>query len=129
MFNSHLDSELVPELGGDASAWRDGAWVAGQTVVNDRGTMAAWLIAVRALRDVGVILKGDLLLTAVCGEIGQAPVDEYSGSRYLGEGLGSRALVAAGITADYALVAETTGFGITGTECGSAFLKIHVDGN
>jgi acetylornithine deacetylase/succinyl-diaminopimelate desuccinylase-like protein len=26
-------------------------------------------------------------------------------------------------------VAETTGFGITGTECGSAFLKIHVDGN
>ena len=53
------------------------------------------------------------------GEIGQSPVDEFQGSRYMGKGLGTKFLVDHGILADYALVAEACGGGMTWAEAGS----------
>jgi acetylornithine deacetylase/succinyl-diaminopimelate desuccinylase-like protein len=53
-----------------------------------------------------------------------APVDEFTGPRYEGIGFGTRFLVDHGVTADYAVIAETTDFSIVWQECGVAYFKI-----
>jgi hypothetical protein len=67
-------------------------------------------------------------MTMVVGEIGMGPVDEFSGHKYIGKGYGSRHAVAHGILADYALVAETTDFGVTWVEAGAAYFKVTLTG-
>jgi len=138
LFNSHLDSDLGgpgeeltfadPDLPQNKTAWMEGGKIFGKPVLNDRGPMAATMMAVRAVRESGLSLAGDLLLTMVVGEIGNAPVDEFQGPRYLGKGLGSRHLINHGVVADYALVAETTDFGIAWAEAGVAYIKIRLTG-
>jgi acetylornithine deacetylase/succinyl-diaminopimelate desuccinylase-like protein len=56
------------------------------------------------------------------------PVDEFRGSRYVGKGYGSRHAVAHGINGDFALIAETTDFGVTWIEAGAAYFKVTVEG-
>lgn len=137
LFNSHLDTVLYgPDdrwLVGEELKHYNRAWVAdgkvyGEGVVNDKGPMAAFMIAAKALREAGIRLRGDVLLTMVVGEIGMAPVDEYQGSKYLGKGLGAKFLVDHGILADCSLVAETTNFGITWAEAGAAYFKLTTRG-
>ena len=138
LFNSHLDCDVGgpgeewafsnPNLPQNKKAWVEDDRIFGKAVLNDRGPMAAFMIAAKAIKDSGVRLKGDLLLTTVVGEIGMAPVDEFQGTQYLGKGLGSRHLVNHGVVADYALVAETTDFGITWAEAGVAYGKITLHG-
>src|SRR5690606_20141603 len=89
---------------------------------------AAFMIATKAIKDSGVPLRGDIIMTMVVGEIGMAPVDEFVGHRYIGKGYGSRHAVTHGIMADYALVAETTDFGVTWIEAGAAYFKVTVTG-
>ena len=114
LFNSHMDTQipdsvnplLPPETQElEKRAWAEGGRVYGIGVVNDKGPMAAFLIAAKALRENGVSLRGDMILTMVVGEMGMAPVDEFQGERYLGKGLGTRHLVDHGVLADAALVA------------------------
>src|SRR5262249_27191255 len=89
-FNSHMDTakqvddvvRQLPESGGRA-AWVDGKYIMGAGIVNDKGPMAAWMIAANAIRKAGVQLHGDLVLTMVPGEIDQEPVDEFTSPRYL----------------------------------------------
>ncbi|MDD5206427.1 MAG: M20/M25/M40 family metallo-hydrolase, partial [Desulfobacterales bacterium] len=100
----------------------------GLGVVNDRGLMATFLTAAKAIKDSGAKLKGDLILTAVVGEIGMSPVDEYQGGRYFGKGSGAQQLVNQGVTADYALVAEASRFAMTWMENGAGYYKITVKG-
>jgi acetylornithine deacetylase/succinyl-diaminopimelate desuccinylase-like protein len=132
IFNSHLDVGIVP---GDDwilaeperkyfEAWRDGDTLHGQAVVNDKGPMAAFMMAARAIRRAGVRLPGDLLLSAVSGEIGVEPVDEFRSPDYLSKEAGTRFLVNHGGVADFALVAETSNYGIIPVEAGKAFFKI-----
>ncbi len=138
LFNSHLDSDVGgpgaewafsnPDLPEYKKAWVEDDRIFGKAVLNDRGPMAAFMIAAKAVKESGVRLKGDLFLTMVVGEIGMAPIDEFQGTQYLGKGLGSRHLVNHGVVADYALVAETTDFGITWAEAGVAYIKITVQG-
>ena len=119
IFNSHMDTEVSgpeyewgmaqPDLN-KLGAYREGNRLFGHTVLNDRGLMATTMLTLRALRDSGIPLKGDVIFTGVVGETGSAPVDEYQGLTYEGKGLGSRFLGSHGVRADYALVAETTGF-------------------
>jgi acetylornithine deacetylase/succinyl-diaminopimelate desuccinylase-like protein len=136
-FNAHLDTEAsgpdydrlmaVPDpnrVGG----WRDGDRLFGHTILNDRGCMSLFMIAGRALRDVGVPLRGDVILASVAGETGAAPVDEYEGVAYEGKGLGSSYLVRHGARGDYALVAETTDFGMCWFNCGAAYYKVTLRG-
>ena len=137
IFNGHMDTkygapgdewgagEVIPEY---ISAWKDGDRLFGHPVFNDRGPLAATFMAAKAIRDSGVRLKGDLHLTAVVGEIGMAPVDEYQGSRYFGKGFGTRHLVDHGIVADYALVAECTSFCTTWAQCGCVYFQITTRG-
>ena len=69
IFNSHLDTAvrryetlrvLEPDADIHHKAWRDGDELVGEGVVNDKGPMAAFLIAAKSLKQVGIKLKGDV---------------------------------------------------------------------
>ncbi|MBI4482434.1 MAG: M20/M25/M40 family metallo-hydrolase [Acidobacteria bacterium] len=137
IFNSHIDTEASgPEYEwgmGEPDLNRVGGHRAdnklfGHTILNDRGLTAVAMVTLAALRESGLKLKGDLLFTAVAGETGSAPVDEYEGSTYEGKGFGTRFALDHGLRGDFALVAETTDYGIAWVECGAAYLKITVRG-
>jgi len=137
IFNSHFDTAYGDPMDvwttgrlarADTSAWIEDDRIYGQGVVNDKAPMVATLIAMKALKQVGALLKGDLIFTGVAGEIGRAPVDEYQGSQYEGKGIGTRYAVTHGIVADHALVAECTNWTFTAVECGCLLVKIAVRG-
>jgi len=132
-FNSHMDVTLgknevwrlkIPDQKIYYQAWVEGNIIYGNGVVNDKGPMASWMIAVKALRKAGVRLKGDVLMSAVTGEIGYEPVDEFFGPGYGGKDFGTRYLLAHGGSADVAIVAESTNFKPGWVEAGKAFFKI-----
>jgi len=138
VFNSHMDTTIhkdewwTTRRAADPifhSAWRDGDVLVGNGVCNDKGPMATWLLAAKAIKDSGVTLKGDLVLMAVVGEIGLEPVDEFQSPAYLAKEAGTRFAITHGGVGDYALVAEGTDFGLVGVEAGKAFFKITVFGN
>lgn len=135
IYNAHLDTTLRPDAIWSArdpkdplyhSAWVEGEDIYGDGVVNDKGPMAAFLVAAKAIRDAGFPLKGDLIVSAVAGEISREPVEEFQGPAYLSKDLGARFMVTHGAVADFALVAEGTGFGIVGVEPGKAHFKVTV---
>lgn len=135
VFNSHLDTTLRPDYVWSArdpkdplyhSAWVDGEDIYGDGVVNDKGPMAAFLVAAKAIRDAGYPLRGDLVVSAVAGEISREPVDEFQGTAYLSKDLGARFMATHGVVGDFVLVAEGTGFGIVGIEPGKAHYKVTV---
>ncbi len=137
VFNSHLDtgrskadrwSIREPDAAINHGAWREGDTLFGEGVVNDKGPMAAFLIAAKALKNSGKALCGDLLLSAVPGEIGYEPVDEFQSPQYLSKEVGTRFLIQHGGVADFALVAEGTDFRYAAIEAGKAFFKITVFG-
>ncbi len=135
IFNAHLDTTLRPDATFSAkdptdplyhSAWVEGDQIYGDGVVNDKGPMAAFLVAGKAILEAGYPLKGDLILSAVAGEISREPIEEWQGPAYLSKDLGARFMVTHGAVADFALVAEGTGFGIVGIEPGKAHFKVTV---
>jgi acetylornithine deacetylase/succinyl-diaminopimelate desuccinylase-like protein len=136
-FNSHMDTwarrddTLVfrdPEAPILHRTWEEGEHMFGNPVVNDKGPMSAFLIAVRAIRDAGVDLGGSVYLTMVCGEIGQEPIDEFQGKRYLSKEVGARYLVNHSPRASFCICAEATAFKKGWIEAGKAFHKITVYG-
>jgi acetylornithine deacetylase/succinyl-diaminopimelate desuccinylase-like protein len=135
IFNSHLDTTLRPDAVWSArdpndplyhSAWVEGDEIFGDGVVNDKGPMAAFLVAAKAIREAGYPLKGDLVVSAVAGEISREPIEEWQGPGYLSKDLGARFMATHGVVGDFALVAEGTGFGIVGIEPGKAHFKVTV---
>ncbi len=135
IFNAHLDTTLRPDAVWSAldpkdplyhSAWVEGDSIYGDGVVNDKGPMAAYLVAAKEIKAAGYPLKGDLIVSAVCGEISREPIEEWQGPMYLSKDLGVRFMVTHGVVADYALVAEGTGFGIVGIEPGKAHFKVTI---
>jgi acetylornithine deacetylase/succinyl-diaminopimelate desuccinylase-like protein len=86
--------------------------------------MACFLIAAAAIKRAGVVLKGDLLLTAVSGEIEWTTVDEFQPPDYLSYDVGTRFMLTHGVIADYVLVAENTQFQFGPLEAGRALFKI-----
>jgi acetylornithine deacetylase/succinyl-diaminopimelate desuccinylase-like protein len=138
VFNSHMDTTIHKDEWWTTrraaepvfhSAWREGDVIIGNGVCNDKGPMATWLLAAKAISDSRVSLKGDLLMMAVVGEIGVEPVDEFQPPAYLAKEPGTRYAITRGGVADFALVAEGTDFGIVGVEAGKAFFKITVFGD
>ncbi len=135
IYNSHLDTTLRRDAVWSAkdpndplyhSAWVEGEDIYGDGVVNDKGPMAAFLVAAKAIKDSGFPMKGDLIVSAVAGEISREPIEEWQGPLYLSKDLGVRFMVTHGAVADYALVAEGTGFGIVGIEPGKAHFKVTI---
>jgi len=134
IWNAHMDTG--PELESDASeaekkldtAWIDGDMLFGKGMINDKAQLCAFMIALRAIKEAGIRLKGDLTLTAVAFETGNPSVDQHQGIDFPGEGFGTKWVVDRGVVADYALVGETSGFGIVQAECGAAWFKVRVTG-
>ena len=133
ILNSHMDTAVRasdawthkdPHDDIHHKAWREGEELVGEGVVNDKGPMAAFLIAAKAIKRAGVQLKGDLLLSAVVAETSHEPSDDPPGTLVETQDLGARFLATHGGVADYALVAEGTGFSIVTVEAGMAWYKI-----
>lgn len=135
LFNGHMDTALAgtqedllitgstrPEW--QALATREGEIIRGSGIVNDKGPLACTLIMAKALKESGVPLLGDVLVTCVAGEIGRSQVDHYQGPAYRGKGMGARFLVTHGVVGDYAIVVEPSQLRITWAQCGAVFIKI-----
>jgi acetylornithine deacetylase/succinyl-diaminopimelate desuccinylase-like protein len=139
IFNSHMDTavprepDMVHANPADPvyhSAWQDGDFLIGEGICNDKGPMAAFLIAAKAIKDSGHRLKGDLLVSAVVAETAGEPCDDdLPGAFAESKEIGARFLVTHGGVADYALVAEGTGFGIAWVEAGEFWYKITLTSN
>ncbi len=111
IFNAHMDVAWGPrerrwmhdpDNPFYTSAWRNGDTLTGNGLVNDKGPLACTLIAAKAIKQAGVSLLGDLIVTGVCGEIGQEPVDEFTAPTYLSKEVGTRYLITHGIVGDFA---------------------------
>ena len=134
IFNSHMDTavprdaDLVHRNYADPvyhSAWVEGDLIVGEGIVNDKGPMAAFLIAARAIKRSGHKLKGDLLVSGVIGETSGEPLDDDAPGEFLeSKEIGARFLITHGGVADYALVAEGTGFGLVWIEAGEFWYKV-----
>jgi acetylornithine deacetylase/succinyl-diaminopimelate desuccinylase-like protein len=134
IFNSHMDTAVPREpdlVHADPtdrvyhSAWREGDLLLGEGICNDKGPMAAFLIAAKAIRNSGHKLKGDLLISAAVTETGGEPCDDDAPGAFLeSKEIGARFLVTHGGVADYALVAEGTGFGLVWVEAGEFWYKL-----
>ena len=95
---------------------------------NMKSGLAAIMSAAKAIKDAGFALNGDLIVAGVAGEVSRAPVDQYQGPYYRSKGLGTRYLLTHGIISDYAIVADTSHFGLTWAQCGVVYAKITVGG-
>jgi len=135
LLNAHTDTTLSSEDTwiqanvGDPiwhSAWLEGDRLVGYGTVNDKGPLAATMIAAKAIKESGIRLDGDLLVTAVCNEICRNPVDDLQWPRYASREIGTQYMVSHGVLADYAIVAEATGHGYTWLECGAAAFKLTI---
>jgi acetylornithine deacetylase/succinyl-diaminopimelate desuccinylase-like protein len=137
IFNAHLDTEAsgpeydalmqIPDPNKVGARIEEGV-VYGHVAQNDRACMAAQMIAAAAVHGTGVQLNGDVLVKAVLGETGAAPVDEYRGLRYVGKGVGTEHLVQHGYRADLAVISETTDFAPCWVQTGAMYVKITVRG-
>lgn len=134
LLNAHLDTG--PPLPADApdrlrrihGAWVENDLIHGFGVVNDKGQLAATMIAAAAVAASDVELAGDLWVTGVACETGPYPDRLDADLSRPGEGFGAWWLLNRGVTADYALVAETSAFGIIDVECGAVRLRIELTG-
>ncbi|MFL6556751.1 MAG: acetylornithine deacetylase [Bacillus sp. (in: firmicutes)] len=102
--NGHVD---VAEVG-DHSEWEQSpfsaylkdSYIYGRGVADMKGGIAASLIAIKLLKELGISLKGDIQFQSVIGEeVGEA---------------GTLACVERGYTADYAVVVDTSNLHIQG---------------
>lgn len=102
--NGHVD---VAEVG-DSTAWKESPFLAyckdghiyGRGVADMKGGLAASLIAIKLLKELGISLQGNLQFQSVIGEeVGEA---------------GTLACMERGYTADYAVVVDTSDLHIQG---------------
>jgi acetylornithine deacetylase/succinyl-diaminopimelate desuccinylase-like protein len=93
-----------------------------------KGALACYVEALRALRDTGVQLRGDVLLAAVCGEIEKTQWGDAQGAEFRGYAAGSRYLVSHGGVADMCILGEPTESKIVLGHFGSLWLRISTKG-
>src|SRR5438309_9853229 len=88
IWNAHMDTG--PQLGPDATdderkletAWVQGDMLFGKGMINDKAQLCAFMIAMRAIKQCGIKLKGDLTLTAVAFETGDPSVGAQQGINF-----------------------------------------------
>lgn len=135
LLTGHMDTSYSgQEPGLEGAGYRpkaviDGDILTGLGAANMKCGLAAALGAAHALQTAGARLKGDLIIAGVAGEIEKTPVDDYQGQEYEGYGVGARYLVSHGITADAAIVGESTAFRVSLGHLGSVWLRINVHGD
>jgi acetylornithine deacetylase len=136
MFNGHMDTSysgrepwLRDVPGFQPQAFERDGRLYGLGISNMKGALACYVEAVRALRDAGVRLRGDVLLAAVCGEIEKTQYGEAQGAQYRGYAAGTRYLVSHGGVADMCLLGEPTEGKVVLGHFGALWLRIRVHGN
>ena len=136
MFNGHMDTSYSgrePWLRGvpgfQPSAFERDGRLYGLGISNMKGALACYVEAVRALQDVGVRLRGDVLIAAVSGEIEKTQQGEAQGAEYRGYAAGTRYLVTHGGVADMCLLGEPTEGKVVLGHFGALWLRIRVHGN
>jgi len=116
LFNGHMDHNMVCEgwtrdpFSGDV----DGGWVYGLGTANMKAGDMAMLAAVEAVKKSGVRPRGDVTIAFVVGE--------------LEGGLGTRAALADGLTADMFILAEPTELGVVTMHAGVVQVRLIVHG-
>ena len=78
----------------------------------------------RALRDAGVRLRGDVMIAAVCGEIEKTQQGDAQGAEYRGYAAGSRYLVGHGGAADMCILGEPTENKLVLAHFGALWLRL-----
>lgn len=135
MLNGHLDTSYsgdepwlsAPGFKPDPLLSDDA--VIGLGIMNMKGAVACYVEAIRALRDAGVRLAGDLVVAGVAGEIEKAEWgDEYRGAEYRGYGAGTRHLVTHGVVADAAVLGEPTEERLVLGHYGTMWVRISTHG-
>src|SRR5690349_19981348 len=136
MFNGHMDTSysgrepwLRDVPGFQPHAFVEGGRLYGLGISNMKGALACYVEAVRALRDAGVRLRGDVLIAAVCGEIEKTQYGDARGAEYRGYAAGTRYLVSHGGVADMCLLGEPTEGKVVLGHYGALWLRIRVHGN
>jgi acetylornithine deacetylase/succinyl-diaminopimelate desuccinylase-like protein len=134
LFTGHMDTSYSGDekhLQGEGfrpkGIYRDG-WIWGLGASNMKSGLAGLVVAIEALAKTGAMLRGDLLLGAVVGEIEKITTEEFQGRDYAGYGVGTKHLVSHGVTGDFALLAEPTGMRICTANMGCLWAKITVAG-
>ena len=133
MFNGHMDTSYSgrePWLAGipgfqPQGFERDGR-IYGLGISNMKGALVAYLAAVRALGD--TVLRGDVMLAAVAGEIEKTQHGEAQGAEYRGYAAGSRYLVAHGGAADMCILGEPTEQKLVLAHFGTLWLRLSTSG-
>ncbi len=118
LLNGHID--VVPP--GDEDAWSSppfeaavrGGKVYGRGAVDMKGGLCCALYALKAIRDVGLTLRGRVSVASVVGE-------EDGGT-------GTLATILRGHTADGAIVVEPTGLSVVPAQAGSLLFRLTVRG-
>lgn len=133
MFNGHLDTSMTGEEeeqppGQKPKAWIEDGWIYGLGSCNMKNAFAAYWGAIRLLQKARIMLKGDILVTAVVGEIEKSPIDQYVGKEFRGGGWGSIALMHRGVTADACICGECTGLRLQTGNTGYIFAKLTTTG-
>ncbi|MFZ0044092.1 MAG: M20/M25/M40 family metallo-hydrolase [Solirubrobacteraceae bacterium] len=116
MFNGHMDTSysgrephLRNILGFQPEAVVKDGRIYGLGISNMKGALACYLEAVRAVKDAGLSLNGDVLIACVCGEIEKTQWgEEFRGRGYRGYAAGSRYLPTHGGIADMCILGEPT---------------------
>ncbi len=136
MLNGHMDtsySGAEPWLAGIPGFQPQGfvrqGRIYGLGISNMKGALACYVEAVRALRDAGVRLRGDLVVAAVCGEIEKTQWgEEYRGREYRGYAAGSRYLVSHGGVADMCILGEPTEQKVVLGHYGTVWMRLSTRG-
>ncbi|MBP3963912.1 peptidase [Paenibacillus sp. DLE-14] len=118
ILNGHMD--VVPE--GDRSQWRSQPYsgevvdgkLYGRGASDMKGGNVSLLLAIQAIRSLGITLKGDVIFQSV--------IEEESG------GAGTLAMIVKGYKADAALIPEPTNMRIFPKQQGSMWFRIVVKG-
>ena len=113
LFNAHMDTVGVDGMADPFSAEEDNGRIYGRGAVDMKGSIAAILGAVKALRDKSITLEGDLYLAFVADE------------EYLS--IGTEAVVS-DIRVDAAIVAEPTGLAVCTAHKGFGLFEIETTG-
>jgi len=98
--------------------------VRGLGISNMKGGVAAFMMAGKALKKSGIMLKGDVILAAVAGEISRTPIGPWQTKEYRGEGVGTRHLLTHGMHSDYAVCCDASDLNIVWTQMGVVLVKI-----
>jgi acetylornithine deacetylase/succinyl-diaminopimelate desuccinylase-like protein len=136
MFNGHMDTSYSgrePWLAGIPGFQPQGfvqdGRIYGLGISNMKGALACYMEAVRALRDAGVRLRGDIMIACVAGEIEKTQWDpEFVGREYRGYASGSRFLASHGGVTDMCILGEPTEQKIVLGHYGAIWMRISTTG-